>query len=73
MRDGKLKISANKYQTTINGIEAVDFPILPEIEDGEVFEVDVKDLQKAISKTIFAASAQEMRQELSGIYFSLGK
>jgi len=73
VKDGKLKISANKYQTTINGIEAVDFPILPEIEDGEIFEIEAKNLQKAIFKTIFAASAQEMRQELSGLYFSFGK
>ena len=73
VRDGKLKISADKYQTTINGIEAVDFPILPEIEEGEAFEVEAKNLQKVISKTIFAASAQEMRQELSGLYFSFEK
>lgn len=73
VKDNKMLVHAGKYETSMNGTEATDFPILPEIEDGEVFEMETKNLTSALSKTIFAASAQEMRQELSGLYFSFQK
>ncbi|HLC99457.1 MAG TPA: DNA polymerase III subunit beta [Patescibacteria group bacterium] len=66
----KLHITAGRYKTVIHGIEAADFPILPEIEGGSAFEVATDSLSAALQKTLFATSPQEMRQELSGIFFS---
>ncbi len=70
VRDKKLHITAGRYKTVIHGIEAADFPILPEIENGMTFEIPTDKLKNALQKTIFATSPQEMRQELSGLLFS---
>lgn len=71
--DKKLRISTGKYQAIIKGIEAADFPILPEVEKGDELEMEISKFSSALSKTIFATSAQEIRQELSGLYFSFNK
>lgn len=63
-----LHITADKYNSTINGVSADEFPSLPEIQDGESGSVTSADLKKALQQTVFAASGDEARQVLTAVY-----
>lgn len=70
VKDDKLYINTDKYQSFMNGIEATDFPVIPEKIEGEVFEIESAKFKNYLNKTIFATSSQELRQELSGVLFN---
>ena len=48
----KLHITAEKYNSTINGAPAEDYPIMPAIKDGQKWKIPAKDLKKALNQTI---------------------
>ncbi len=68
LEDNKLHISTEKYQSTINGVSAEDFPVMPEITDGSTITVKAKVLKESLSQVIIAASNDEARPVLTGIY-----
>lgn len=61
---GRFKLTAQKGD---------EFPKTPEIESASSFTIPAKILQKAISKTIYAASNDEIRLNLTGVYVQLFK
>ncbi|OFY63043.1 MAG: DNA polymerase III subunit beta [Bacteroidetes bacterium RIFCSPLOWO2_02_FULL_36_8] len=56
-----------KYKAV--GENGQDFPKIPEKEDTTSVEVEASVLEKAIAKTIFAASTDSLRLAITGIYF----
>jgi DNA polymerase-3 subunit beta len=68
LEDNKLKITTNQYQSTINGISAEDFPVMPAITKGDSFDVDAPSLKKALQQVVFAAATTDTRPVLTGIY-----
>jgi DNA polymerase III subunit beta len=64
----KLHIRTEKYVSTINGVSAEEFPVLPALEGGKQWECDAQELKKALSRVIFAASSDETRPVLTGVY-----
>lgn len=68
-----LFIKADSSQTKIKGIAAEEFPIIPTVNKDQVFSVSRKDLDVAISQTVFAAATNTARPVLSGILFDLKK
>ncbi len=69
LSDNKLNITTDQYQSTINGINAEDFPVMPAISGGVGWNVPAADFKKALSEVVFAASADDARPVLTGIYF----
>ncbi|HEX5447791.1 MAG TPA: DNA polymerase III subunit beta [Candidatus Saccharimonadales bacterium] len=67
--DNKLQITNDQYQSSINGIAADDFPVMPAIKDGVTWKSPAGDFKKALSQVVFAASADDARPVLSGAYF----
>jgi len=65
--DSKLKISTDQYQSTINGIVADDFPVMPAISEGKTWSVDGSLLKKGLQQVVFAASSDESRPVLTGV------
>lgn len=65
----KLHITTDKYQSTINGITAEEFPIMPDVNKGNSWSLPARDLKKALQQTIFAASNDDSRPVLTGVYF----
>ncbi len=63
-----LHISSGHSQTTINGVPADDFPVLPEPKDVVSFSVPTAVLQQAINDSLFAAANDESRPEISGLF-----
>src|SRR3989304_70867 len=53
----------------IAGLPSEDFPILPENHQDDLFSIESAVIDDMIAKTIFAVSPDDMRRNLSGIYF----
>lgn len=68
LEDSKLHITTEKYQSTINGVSAEDFPVMPAISEGSSIKIDAEVLKDALGQVIVAASNDEARPVLTGIY-----
>lgn len=53
----------------IAGLPGEDFPAVPEVSSEKLFSVNSTLLEDMISKTIFCVSPDELRRNLSGIFF----
>lgn len=69
LTDNKLHITTDQYQSTINGIVADDFPVMPAIKEGITWKSPAADFKRALSQVVFAASADDARPVLNGVYF----
>ncbi len=68
-QDGhKLHITSGNYDSTINGVAADEFPVMPQIKDGVSWEVPAIDLKNALQQVVFAASGDEARPVLTGVF-----
>jgi len=63
----KLHISTEQYKSTINGVFADEFPLVPEITKGLQLKIPLKDLKKSLQQVVFAASSDETRPVLTGV------
>jgi DNA polymerase III subunit beta len=66
--DNKLHISTDKYQSVINGISAEDYPVMPAITQGQTWKIPAKTLKTGLQQVIVAASNDEARPVLTGVY-----
>jgi DNA polymerase-3 subunit beta len=60
-------------QTKIKGINASEFPVIPKVEKENTIKVDTKELETAISQTVFSASTNTSRPVLAGVLFDVNK
>lgn len=65
----RLKITTNSYKSVINGVAADEFPVMPAIESGTSWKIGGPLLKKALQQVLIAASGDESRPVLTGIYF----
>lgn len=65
----EIKYASGKFKLTIQ--KGDEFPKNPEVESGKSFSIPSRVLQKAITKTIFATSNDELRLNLTGVYVQL--
>lgn len=64
----KLKVTTEQYHSVVNGIVADDFPVMPTITHGKSWKLDCGALKKGLQQTVFAASSDETRQVLTGVF-----
>lgn len=67
LKDATLNLISEHFKANIKGIEASEFPLIPEVKGGEVLEVGAQDLKDAIIKTAFACAIDETRPVLAGV------
>lgn len=67
--DNKLEIVADQYRSSINGISAEDFPVMPAITGGTTWKTNAKNFKSALSQVVLAASNDDARPVLTGVYF----
>lgn len=67
--ENKLHISAEKYQSVINGVSAEDYPVMTAIAEGQSWSLPGKLLKHALQQVIIAASSDEARPVLTGVYW----
>lgn len=63
-----MRISGGGNETTLKGLPAEEFPLLPTIEKNNGIRVNVGDMVDAISKTFFSVAVDETRPEIGGIF-----
>lgn len=68
LNDNKLHISTDQYQSVINGISAEDYPVMPAIAQGQSWKIPAKVLKTGLQQVIVAASSDEARPVLTGVY-----
>lgn len=66
--DTKLKISTDKYNSTINGTSSEDFPVMPAINGGKSWQIPSSVFKKSLQQTVFTASSDDTRPVLTGLY-----
>ena len=64
----KLNVTTSQYHSVINGIVADDFPVMPTISKGKNWSMPAQDFKKGLQQVVFAASSDETRQVLTGVY-----
>lgn len=63
------KITSENTEFMINGLDANNYPRLPEISTNSSFTVSGKTFRNIINETVFAVAAQESRPTLNGVNF----
>jgi len=72
-RSQKLELTCARYEANISGLDAADFPAIPNIDEGIKIKAKSDDLRLAISQVAFAAASEESRPVLTGVYTELEK
>lgn len=68
LNNNKLKVTTEQYHSVVNGIVADDFPVMPTITAGKKWTIDASVFKKGLQQVVFAASGDETRQVLTGVY-----
>lgn len=66
-----VEISSEYGRYKLSGLDGSEFPKAPELEAGSTVTLAPDLLERAISKTIFAAGNDELRPVMSGVFFEL--
>jgi len=66
--DNVLKVKSPHFESKINGISAEEFPLIPTIASDPVLSLDASVLKDALTQVVVAASADEARPVLAGVY-----
>jgi DNA polymerase-3 subunit beta len=67
LKETKLHVTTNQYQSVVNGIVADDFPVMPAISGGKSWTIGGGLFKKALQQVVFAASNDETRPVLTGV------
>jgi len=70
LKENNLNIKTNNHKSEIKGLDAKDFPIIPEVGSENSVNVNTKDITQGLLQVIDFASVTQVRPELSGVYFS---
>lgn len=66
--ENKLHIVTDQYKSTINGVSAEDFPVMPAITGGTSWQVPSAVFKKGLQQVVLAASSDEARPVLTGVF-----
>jgi DNA polymerase III subunit beta len=66
--DNKLKLTTEHHSSSINGTPADDFPEMPTISKGDDLQIPASDLKTALQQVLFAASSDDARPVLTGLF-----
>jgi len=67
-----VKFRTDKGTYKLVGEDSNEFPELPDLENGTSLETDRITIQKAINKTLFAVSNDDLRPAMMGVNFEIG-
>lgn len=70
---GDLNLECENFKATIKSLDPSEFPLIPKIEGNSLCKIQAEDLKKALTQVVFAATSDEIRPEIAGIYLKLEK
>ena len=62
-----LQLKCARFEARINGLDAEDFPPIPQVGDGIATKIEADALRHGIGQVVFAAATEESRPVLTGI------
>lgn len=71
LQENELVIHCGSSATKIKGLPADEYPLVPEAEDKHPYALAVDEFKNSLSQVAVAAAKNEIRPELSGVYFGL--
>lgn len=69
LNDESLEIKSSNQETSIKGLAAEDFPLIPEMDKSNVVELPVHDFKKSLGQVLLAASLDTSRIEINAVHF----
>ena len=69
VKNNWIELTTKSGNYKIAGLPGEDFPVVPETTTNNLFAMESSLLDNLISKTIYCVSSDDMRRNLSGIYF----
>lgn len=70
LKDGALEIKTKNQETNIRGLEAEDFPLIPDIDKENQVELSAQELKRALHQIMLAASLDSSRLEINAVNFN---
>ena len=71
--DQVLVVKTKNHTTKIKGQPATDFPLIPQIDKKNPYQIDAETFRRALGQVLFAVSVSETRPEINGVFFNLSK
>jgi len=68
LKETALHLTSEHFKANIKGIEASEFPLIPEVKTGPKITLSAADLKDGILKTVFASALDETRPVLAGVF-----
>ncbi len=62
-----LQVKCARFEARLSGMDADDFPPIPEIDQGVSVRVDPDVLKQALTRVVFAAATEDSRPVLTGV------
>jgi len=72
-KDQYLIIECENFKTQIKGFSQEDFPVIPQISQEDVIELEIDRFCQGLSCVVDVALPSQVRPEISGVYFSFQK
>jgi len=69
LEGNELSVTCGTSSTKIKGEDSEEYPVIPEVEEKFTYSLLAEPFRKAIKNTEIAVAKNEIRPELSGIYF----
>ncbi|MEA1925824.1 MAG: DNA polymerase III subunit beta [Patescibacteria group bacterium] len=70
--ENELKINSENHKIKIKGINAKDFPIIPNVPASSFISVDLEAFTQAVSGILISVARNDTRQELNGVFMRFG-
>lgn len=70
VRENSLDLKNSKQKISIRVLPTEDFPVIPQLEGGEVVKINTVELKEALNQVCFAVNPDESRPEISGVYLT---
>ena len=69
LKENNLSIKTENHKSEIKGLDAKDFPIIPDVGLEKSVDADAKNITFGLLQVIDFAALSQVRPELSGVYF----
>ncbi len=71
VKNHTISIECKDYKTKIKGLDPEDFPIIPEVKEGQEIEIKTNSFFEGLKQVADIPSASKVKPEISGVYFLL--
>ncbi len=69
-KETTLNLKSDHFEANIKGIDALEFPAIPEVKDQNLIQIKAKDFVEAAKQTLIAPATDDTRPVLAGVLFS---